>query len=169
VTLLSNQPSKVIYPPALEAAVNGLISYAQSKGAVYASGASIPAVPPGGVAYCTGSDSGWSGVGTGCFIFAGAFSTKHMTLSAGSANYPALVVLSANSVQFNAGTVITGTLLLPTSSLKLNGQAAIYGPVLIGQSFTGNGTADLWAGQGQQFLVPVPATMTDNVVITAWH
>ncbi len=168
VTLLSDQPAQEIFTEALATALNALKAYAEANGAVYATGADIPASPPGGVAYCTGSDSGWSGVGTGCFIFAGDFSTKHMTVASVD-GYPALVVLSANSVQFNAGTEIHGAVILPTSSLKFNGHASIYGPLLVGQGATGNGTADLYAGNGQGFSLPPQAEVTDRLVITAWH
>lgn len=168
VTLLPNQAAVEILPSALTAAINDLKAYAIEHGAVYSSGAQIPASPPGGVAYCTGSDSGWSGVGTGCFIFEGTFSSKHLTINNVN-NYPAVIVLSPSSVQFNAGTVINGALIMPSSSLKLNGHAEIYGPILIGQTLTGNGTADLYAGGGQGFNLPPVETVTDNVVITAWH
>lgn len=168
VTLLPNQPAQVIYPDDLAAAINALKSYAQDHGAVYSSAASIPASPPGGVAYCTGSDSGWSGSGAGCFIFEGDFSSKHITVTSVN-NYPVLIVLSPSSIQFNAGTVISGAALFPLSSLRFNGHAEIDGPLLVGQSITGNGTADLYAGSGQGFAYPPQAELEDNVVITAWH
>lgn len=168
VTLLPNQAAVEISAAALTAAINDLKQHAIENGAVYASGAQIPASPPGGVAYCTGSDSGWSGTGTGCFIFEGTFSSKHVTINNVN-NYPALIVLSPSSVQFNAGATIKGALILPSSSLKLNGHAAIYGPIIIGQTMTGNGTADLYAGDGQGFNLPPVETVTDHVVITVWH
>jgi hypothetical protein len=34
---------------------------------------------------------------------------------------------------------------------------------------TGNGTADLHAGDGQGFTLPPTGTVADNVVVTAWH
>lgn len=168
VTLLSNEPARVIYPPALQAAIEALIDCAEQNNAVYANAASIPFEPPGGVAYCTGSDAGWSGDGTGCFIFAGTYGNKHIAVNSVN-GYPALVVLSPSSIQFNAGTVIHGALILPNSSLKFNGHAAIYGPMLIGQSMVGNGTADLYAGGGQGFSLPPTQQSADYVVITAWH
>ena len=168
VTLLPNQPAQVIYPASLVAAMNALKSYAIANGSVYATGASLPATPACGVAYCTGSDYGWSGNGTGCFIFEGSFSTKHMDLTSVN-NYPVLVVLSPNTVQFNAGTVLRGTVLLPTSGLILNGHAEIDGPMLIGQTLSGNGTADLYCGNGQQFQTPPQQNNIAKVVITAWH
>lgn len=170
VSLLSNRPARVIFPPALQTAINALIACAERNNAVYANAASIPFAPPGGVAYCTGSDSGWSGDGSGCFIFAGTYGNKHIAVNSVN-GYPALVVLSPSSIQFNAGTTIRGALILPNSSLKFNGHAAIYGPMLIGQTMVGNGTADLYAGtSGQGFNLPTAeAEQKDNVVITAWH
>ena len=168
VTLLSKQTPQTVYSGSLSAAINALKAHAQKNGAVYASGAAIPFSPPGGIAYCTGSSAGWSGDGTGCFIFEGAYSEKHVNITSVN-NYPALVVLSPSSVQFNAGAVIRGALILPSSSLKFNGHAAIYGPILVGQGMSGNGTADLYAGGGQGFSLPPDETSTDNVVITAWH
>jgi hypothetical protein len=34
---------------------------------------------------------------------------------------------------------------------------------------TGNGTANLYAGDGQSFNLPFEELTEDNVVITAWH
>ncbi len=168
VTLRSNQPSQAIYPGDLSAAIDALKAYALKNGAVYSSGSQIPSSPPGGIAYCTGSSDGWSGDGTGCFIFEGNYSQKHIAVTTVN-NYPALVVLSPSSVQFNAGTTIRGALIMPSSSLKFNGHAVIYGPILVGQGMTGLGTADLYAGGAQGFDLPPTETSTDNVVITAWH
>lgn len=168
ITALPNQPQVAIQPDTLSAAISALKDYAQQNGAVYASGADIPASPPGGIAWCTGSDTGWSGVGTGCFIFDGAFSSKHLTLQA-TDGYPALVVTSANALTLNAGTTINGALILPTSSLKVNGHTTIYGAIVIGQNVTGNGTADIYAGTGPGFNLPPKENLTDNVVITAWY
>lgn len=168
VTLLSGQPAQAICSGDLSAAIDALKDYAAKKGAVYASGSQIPFSPPGGIAYCTGSSDGWSGDGAGCFIFEGNYSQKHLNVATVN-NYPALVVLSPSSVHFNAGTVIRGALILPSSSLKFNGYAAIYGPILVGQGMSGLGTADLYAGGGQGFALPPAESSTDNVVITAWH
>ncbi len=168
VTLQSGTAAQPISTADLNAAFDRLKAYAEANGAVYPSGASVPAEPPGGVAYITGSSAGWSGEGTGCFIFQGTFSTKHVNLTSVN-NYPALVVLSPSAVQFNAGAVIQGAVLLPTSSLKFNGHAAIYGPILVGQTMTGNGTADLYAGGGQGFSLPPQLETTDKLVVTAWH
>lgn len=168
VTLLPNQAAREIYPAWMVEAIGIMKSYAIAKGAVYTSGAQIPASPPGGIAYCTGPDTGWSGIGTGCFIFEGAFSTKQLNLTSVN-NYPVLVVLSPNSVQVNAGSRLNGPVLLPTSSMKLNGNARIDGPLLVGQSLTGNGTADLYAGNGQTFMTPPKMNSIDKVLITAWH
>lgn len=168
ITALPNQPLIAIQPDTLTAAITALKNYAYQNGAVYASGADIPSSPPGGIAWCTGSDTGWSGEGTGCFIFDGAFSTKHMDIDSPD-GYPALIVTSANSLIFNAGTVINGALIIPSSSLKLNGHATITGAIVIGQGVTGNGTADLYAGSGAGFNLPPSEQTDDNVVITAWY
>lgn len=42
-------------------------------------------------------------------------------------------------------------------------------PVLVGQTFTGSGTAELFASGAQGFSLPQNETQTDNVIITAWH
>ncbi len=170
VTLLSNQSPVEVLSSALLAAIQEFKDYAVEHGAVYASGAQIPASPPGGVAYCTGSDAGWSGQGTGCFIFDGDVSLQGKSLNITSVNgYPALIVTSASDVKLNAGTTVNGAIIVPNSSVKINGHAVIYGAILVGQSMTGNGTADLYAGGGQGFNLPPDETQKDNVVITAWH
>ena len=168
ISAIPDQPQVSIQPETLSEAIAALKDYAQQHGAIYASGADIPANPPGGIAWCTGSDTGWSGVGTGCFIFDGAFSTKHLTLQSVD-GYPALVVTGANALTLNAGTTINGALILPSSSLKVNGHTTIYGAIVIGQNVTGNGTADLYAGSAPGFNLPPQAESTDNVVITAWY
>jgi hypothetical protein len=170
ITLLSNQSPVEVLSEALLAAIQAFKDFATENGAVYSSGSEIPASPPGGVAYCTGSDAGWSGQGTGCFIFEGDVSLQGRSLNVSSVNgYPALIVLSASEVHLNAGTVVHGALIIPSASVKINGHAAIYGAILVGQSMTGNGTADLFAGDGPGFNLPPEAEQTDNVVITAWH
>ena len=168
VTKIANAKYEPILNTELLAAMAAFKSYAVANGAVYASGSNIPTEPPGGVAYCTGSDAGWSGEGTGCFIFEGSFSSKHINITAVD-GYPALIVLSVNAVQFNAGTEIRGALLLPSSSLKLNGQAQIYGSILVGQTMTGNGTADLYAGTTQGFSLPPVEKLADYVMPIVWH
>ena len=168
VTLQSNKPAQEIFPGPLATAIERLKAYAQAHGAVYANAASIPASPPGGIAYCTGSDAGWSGDGTGCFIFEGMFSGKHLNVESVN-GHPSLIVLSPSSLQLNAGTVLHGAVLLPNSSLKFNGHAEISGPLLVGQTLTGLGTADLYAGDGQGFNLPPQQKAVDSVVITAWH
>lgn len=170
VTLLSNQSPVPVLTAALLAAIQEFKDFATQNGAVYGSGADIPASPRGGVAYCTGSDAGWSGQGTGCFIFDGIVSLQGRSLNVNSVNgYPALIVTSTSEVHLNAGTVVNGAIIVPNSSVKLNGHATIYGAILVGQSMTGNGTADLYAGGGQGFNLPPDDTSKDNVVITAWH
>jgi len=169
-TKLEGQKAVEIYSAALQAAINRFIAHAIKHGAVYARGADIPESPPGGVAVCTGSSKGWSKTGTGTFIFLGDVSLQGSGLAITSLNgYPALIVLSASDVHINAGTVIHGAVIMPLASIKINGHAEIYGPLLIGQGMTGNGTADLYAEGGQGFALPPDETVTDNVVITAWH
>ena len=59
---------------------------------------------------------------------------------------------------------------MPNASFKVNGHAEIHGAILVGQGMGGNGTADLYPGDaGQGFNLPPQQTITDNVVITAWH
>ncbi len=170
VTVLSNQTPVEILTAALMAAIQEFKDYAIAHDAVYASGSEIPAAPPGGVAYCKGSDAGWSGQGTGCFIFEGDVSLQGKSLNVSSVNdYPALIVLSASEVKLNAGTVVNGAILIPNGSAKLNGHSVVYGAILVGQSMTGNGTADLFAGSGKGFSLPPDEAQKDNVVITAWH
>lgn len=170
VTTLSKQSPVEVLSQALLAAIQKFKDFAADNGAVYASGSDIPAAPPGGVAYCTGDATGWNGQGTGCFIFEGAVSFQGSSLNVSSVDgYPALIVMSAGDVKFNAGTVINGAVILPNSSLKINGHAVIYGPILVGQTMTGNGTAEVYAGNGQGFTLPPDETIEDNVVITAWH
>lgn len=170
VTMLSNQSSVEILSAALLAAIQEFKDYAAAKGSVYSSGADIPASPPGGVAYCTGDASGWSRTGTGCFIFEGNASFQGNAVNVSSVNgYPALIVLGTGEVKFNAGTVVRGAILIPNGSAKLNGHAVFYGAILVGQGMTGNGTADLFAGNGQGFNLPPDEEQEDNVVITAWH
>jgi len=170
VTLLSNQSPVEILTAALTAVINDFIAYAEENGAVYASGADIPASPPGGVAYCTGDSSGWSRTGNGCFIFAGEASFQGNAVNVSSVNgYPALIVLGAGEVKFNSGSVVHGAILVPNGSLKFNGHADLYGAIVVGQGVTGNGTADLHAEGGQGFSLPPKDEVTDNVVVTAWH
>jgi hypothetical protein len=83
--------------------------------------------------------------------------------------YPALIILGTGTVHINAQKTIKGAILIPNGSIFLNGTAAFYGPILVGQTFTGNGTADLYAGDGQGFQLPPNTTTSDNVVISAWH
>lgn len=170
VTLLSNQSSVEILSDALVAAINQFIEYAAENDAVYGSGSDIPSSPPGGVAYCTGDASGWSRTGSGCFIFAGDASFQGNAVNVSSVDgYPAIIVLGSGEVKFNSGTEVHGAILVPNGSVRLNGHAAIYGAILVGQGMTGNGTADLYAGDGQGFNLPADETTTDNVVVTAWH
>ena len=170
-TVLQNQPAVNIRPAELTAAIDALKAYAEKNGAKYSSGSQIPASPPGGIAWCTGNGSTWSGSGTGCFIFEG-----DVPMQGGGAQtitsvngYPALIILGTGQVKINAQTEVHGAILIPNGSAWLNGGAQIYGPILVGQSITGNGTADLYAGDAQGFNLPPVETITDNVLITAWH
>lgn len=170
-TVLQNQPAVNIQPAALTAAINALKAFAEKNGAKYTTGAQIPNAPPGGVAWCTGDPSGFSGAGTGCFIFDGT-----PALQGGGAQtiqsvngFPALIILGTGTVHINAQKTVKGAILIPNGSIFLNGTAAFYGPILVGQTFTGNGTADLYAGDGQGFELPPDETSADNVIITAWH
>ena len=170
VTLLSNQSPVEVVTEALLAAIQSLVDHAAANNAVYANGALIPESPPGGVAYCTGNPDGWSRTGNGCFIFAGDASFQGGALDVQSVNgYPALIVLGTGEVKMNSGSEVHGAILVPNGSVKLNGHAVFYGPILVGQGMTGNGTADLHAGDGQGFSLPPAESVSDNVVITAWH
>ncbi|HPO36817.1 MAG TPA: hypothetical protein PLU38_04995 [Kiritimatiellia bacterium] len=170
-TTEENCPPQAISPEALTAAIDAFKAYAQANDAVYASGADIPVAPPGGVAYCTGDASAWSGQGTGCFIFEGEVSFQGSGIDVQSVDgYPALIVLSASEVKLNADAVVHGAIIMPNASFKVNGHAEIHGAILVGQGMGGNGTADLYPGDaGQGFNLPPQQTITDNVVITAWH
>ncbi len=170
ITLLSNQSPVEIITEALIQVINDFIAYAQENNAVYASGADIPETPEGGVAYCSGSADGWSRQGTGCFIFAGDASFQGQALDVTSVSgYPALIVLGTGEVKINSGSEVHGAMLVPFGSVKINGHAAFFGPILVGQGMTGNGTAELNAGDGQGFNRPPTQITADNVVITAWH
>ena len=170
VTLISNQSPVQVVTEALLAAIQALVDYAAANNAVYSNGSQIPESPPGGVAYCTGNPDGWSRAGNGCFIFAGDASFQGGALDVQSVNgYPAIIVLGTGEVKMNSGSEVHGAILVPNGSVKLNGHAAFYGPILVGQGMTGNGTADLYAGDGPGFSLPPTETSTDNVVITAWH
>jgi len=170
ITMLSNQTPVEILSEALNAAINQFIEYAQENNAVYASGADIPAAPPGGVSVCTGDASGWSRTGTGCFIFTGEAALQGSSLNVTSPDgYPALIILGVDEVKLNAGSYVNGAILIPNGSLKLNGHAEIHGAILVGQGMTGVGTADLYAGSGSGFSLPPDDETTDNVAVTAWH
>jgi len=168
VTLLPNQPSQEVYPAALKNAIEAFKAFAEKNGAVYASGDEIPLNPPGGVAYCTGSSKGWSGEGTGCFIFLGDLENHKLNIKAPN-GYPSLISLSPNPILLNADSVMNGAVIIPNGEMKLNGHASIYGPLLVGQGLTGNGTADLYAGDAQGFNLPPEESADDKVIITAWH
>ena len=168
--LLSNQSPVEVVTEALLAAIQALVDYAAANNAVYSEGSQIPESPPGGVAFCTGNPDGWSRTGNGCFIFAGDASFQGGALDVHSVDgYPALIVMGAGEVKINSGSEVHGAILVPNGSVKLNGHAVFYGPILVGQSMTGNGTADLHAGDGQGFTLPPTGTVADNVVVTAWH
>lgn len=170
-TVLQNQPAVDIQPEELTAAINALKAYAEKNGAKYSDSSQIPESPPGGVAWCTGDGSRWIGGGTGCFIFDGDVAVQgggHQEITSVN-GFPALIVLGTGLVHLNAQTVVKGAILVPNGSVFLNGTAEFYGPVLVGQTFTGSGTADLYSGDGQGFNLPPTVTTTDNVIISAWH
>jgi len=170
-TVLQNQPAVNIRPANLMAAIDALKAYAEKNGAKYADSADIPDSPPGGVAWCTSDGARWKESGTGCFIFEGNASLQgggKSTITSVN-GFPALIVLGTGTVHINAQKVIKGAILVPNGSIFLNGTAEFYGPVLVGQTFTGSGTADLYAGDGQGFELPPDETSADNVIITAWH
>ncbi len=170
-TILQNQPAVNIRPAELTAAINALKAYAERNGAKYTDSADIPANPPGGVAWCTSDGARWIGSGTGCFIFEGDASLQgggQRTITAID-GYPALIVLGTGEVKINAQTVVNGAILVPNGSIFLVGTADFYGPVLVGQSFTGSGTAVLHASAAQGFNIPPNVTTSDNVVISAWY
>jgi len=169
--IFENQPPQAIVTAVLIAAINALKEYAIKNGAVYDSGDEIPDSPPGGVAYCRGDAKKWSGQGTGCFIIDGEVSFQGSGIDIKSVNnYPALIVLSASEVKFNADAEIHGAIILPNASFTVNGHADIYGVIVVGQSARINGTANLHQGVGGRgFEVPSAESVKDNVVITAWH
>jgi hypothetical protein len=168
--VLDHQSPVEIFTAALRVVIDAFIAFAAENGAVYASGADIPESPPGGVAYCTGDPSGWSRTGTGCFIFAGNASFHGGALDVSSVNgYPALIVLGTGEVKLNSGSEVHGAILIPNGSAWINGGVQIYRPFLVGQSVNGNGTANLYAGDGTGFNLPPDQTKTERVVVTAWH
>ena len=170
-TVLQYQPPVDVRPAALTAAINSLKAYAEKNGAKYADSADIPANPPGGVAWCTSDGARWIGSGTGCFIFEGDASLQgggRRTITSVN-GFPAIIVLGTGQVKINAQTVVNGAILVPNGSIFLVGTAEFHGPVLVGQTFTGSGTADLYGNGAQGFSLPPVTTTTDNVIITAWH
>ena len=124
---------------------------------------------PRRIAYCTGFR--WlEQEGKGCFIFEGEVSAQGSGVDIESIDgFPALIVLSASEVHFNSGADPRRD---SDTEREPRGHAEIHGVILVGQSAIFNGTADLFAGEGGQgFAVPVveEVSVTDNVVITAWH
>jgi hypothetical protein len=170
-TVLQYQPPVDVRPADLTAAINALKAHAEKNGAKYADSADIPANPPGGVAWCTSDGARWIGSGTGCFIFEGDASLqgggrREITAVDG---YPAIIVLGTGEVKINAQTIVNGAILVPNGSIFLVGTAEFHGPVLVGQTFTGSGTAELFTSGAQGFSLPPVTATTDNVIITAWH
>jgi hypothetical protein len=170
-TVLQYQPPVDVRPAELTAAIDALKAYAEKNGAKYADSADIPANPPGGVAWCTSDGARWIGSGTGCFIFEGDASLqgggrREITSVNG---FPAVIVLGTGEVKINAQTIVNGAILVPNGSIFLVGTAEFHGPVLVGQSFKGSGTAELFSSGAQGFSLPPNVTTTDNVIITAWH
>ncbi len=166
---LSRQSPKEIFTAALRVAIDTFIAYAEINGAVYKPGDTIPMSPPGGVAYCMGKSSdfnpSWGGAGNGTFIFLGDVDLQGSGVNLNAQNgYPALIGLGTGQVKINSKAVVNGAMILPNGSMHLNGGAKINGAILVGQSMTGNGTADLNAGVGTGFNLPD----YDYVVVKAY-
>lgn len=168
VTIQSGVPI-VPNPPNLYTAINELITFAIQNGEVYQNGERPSANPIGGIAVCLGTPpANWTG-GTGCYIFLGGGRTVFNGITINNVNgYPSLVFLNASEVCLTGNVTLNGAVLLPASSLSFNGNSAVYGPLVVGATISGNGTANLYSGTfGQGFNRP--PLVSDNVVISAWH
>lgn len=156
-------------PSGFSAAIDELIAYARQNGEVYGDGVAPSAAPEGGIAVCEGlPPANWTG-GTGCYIFLGGGKIVFNNVTINNVGgYPSLVFKNAAEISFTGNVDLNGAVLLPSSSLKFTGNAEVYGPLVVGLPVDGNGTADLHAGSyGQGFNRP--PTVTDNVIISAWH
>lgn len=161
--------ARVAMPANLTAAINELILYATENGEVYRSGEMPSATPIGGVAVVTGlPPANWTG-GTGCYIFTGGGRAVLNGITINNvAGYPSLIFPNSTELAFTGNVILNGAVLLPSSSLRIAGNAAVYGPLIVGMSVEGSGTANLFTGDfGQGFNLP--PSSTDNVVISAWH
>jgi hypothetical protein len=159
----------VTLPEGFSAAIDELIAFARQNGEVYKDGEAPSSAPQGGVAICEGfPPSNWTG-GTGCYIFLGGGKIVLNNLTINNVDgYPSLVFKNTAEISLTGNVVLNGAVLLPSSSLKFTGNAAVYGPLVVGLPVDGNGTADHYAGPiGQGFNLP--PIITDNVIISAWH
>jgi len=172
VVLLPNQPKQEINSAQLLAAIDNFINYAINNGSVYSSGSSIPSNPPGGVALYNGTGElklhgNYNGT---IIVLSSSVKINAQTVLSGPDGYPALITISPNEIRVNGGSEIHGAVIAPNAPMVFNGNAEIHGPLLVGQSVRGNGTADLYAGDaGQGFNMPAVEAVKDKVVITAWH
>lgn len=159
----------VSLPEGFNAAMEELIAFARQNGEVYKDGVAPSATPVGGIAICEGfPPANWTG-GTGCYIFLGGGKVVLNNIVINNVNgYPSLVFKNSAEISFTGNVNLNGAVLLPSSSLKFTGNAVVYGPLIVGLTVDGNGTADLYSGSfGQGFNRP--PTVTDNVIISAWH
>jgi hypothetical protein len=154
-------------PAGLDAAIDELIAFARQNGEVYANGVGPAAAPNGGIAVCEGfPPANWTG-GTGCYIFLGGGKIVMNNVTINNVNgYPSLVFKNTAEISFTGNVDLNGAVLLTSSSLRFTGNATVNGPLVVGQTVDGNGTANLTGGD-QSFTRP--PTVTDNVVISAWH
>jgi hypothetical protein len=153
-------------PAGLDAAIDELIAFARQNGEVYADGVAPSASPNGGIAVCEGfPPANWTG-GTGCYIFLGGgkIVLNNVTIN-NVGGYPSLVFKNMAEISFTGNVDLNGAVLLTASTLKFTGNAEVNGSLVVGGTVDGNGTANLTGGDG----FTRPPTVTDNVVISAWH
>lgn len=156
-------------PRNLHYTINELIAFAIQNSEVYKDGEYPSANPIGGIAVCTGfPNPNWRG-GTGCYVFLGGGKIVLNGVTVNNVNgYPSIVFLNPSNVSFTGNVTLNGAVLLPYSSLNFNGNSNIYGPLVVGASISGNGSANLFSGVfGQGFNRP--PNISDNVVISAWY
>jgi hypothetical protein len=153
-------------PAGLEAAIDELIAFARQNGEVYADGVAPSASPAGGIAICEGfPPANWTG-GEGCYIFLGGGKIVLNNVTINNVNgYPSLVFKNTAEISFTGNVNLNGAVLLTASSLRFTGNAQVHGSLVVGGTVDGNGTANLYGGDG----FTRPPTVTDNVVISAWH